>query len=73
MTIDPKLFEKYTGRRPGEAMNEYGKSLAGAGPRSGGDTSFLGSIYRGRMILRLIVAIVVLVGIVYLLFGGRII
>lgn len=49
MTIDPKLFKKYTGRLPGEAMNRMGGLLAKEatkGPR--GDISLLGAYARGR-------------------------
>jgi hypothetical protein len=28
MTIDPRLYEKYTGKRPGDAMNRLGEALA---------------------------------------------
>jgi hypothetical protein len=28
VTIDPKLYEKYTGKRPGDAMNRLGRALA---------------------------------------------
>jgi hypothetical protein len=28
MTIDPRLYEKYTGKRPGDAMNKLGAALA---------------------------------------------
>lgn len=33
MAIDPRLFKKYTGRLPGEAMNRMGESLARQRPR----------------------------------------
>lgn len=28
MPIDPRLYRKYTGKMPGEAMNRYGEALA---------------------------------------------
>jgi len=40
MTIDPRLYQKVTGRMPGEAMNRMGESLAkSARPKSPGHQS----------------------------------
>jgi hypothetical protein len=73
MTIDPKLYTKYTGRVPGDSMTRYGESLAkraAKGPP--GDTSFFGALYRGRRILRVVLAVVALVVIVLFLWGDKI-
>lgn len=44
MAIDPKLYKKYTGRLPGEAMNRMGESLARSSAKGpAGDTSSFAS------------------------------
>ena len=73
MTIDPKLFEKYTGRRPGDAMNRLGESLAKQSARGpSGDTSFRGSYLRGRLYTRVGIGLLVLFGVLYFLIGDKI-
>lgn len=72
MTIDPKLFKKYTGKMPGEAMNRFGESLAeeaAKGPR--GDTSFAGAFSRGRWLMRVGTAGVVLAIVLYFIWTWR--
>lgn len=72
MTIDPNLYKKYTGRMPGEAMSRLGESLAQDSKKErGGDTSMFGAVMRGRMILRLIIAVAVLIAVIAVLAGGR--
>ena len=71
MTIDPKLFKKYTGKMPGEAMNRLGQSLAKQSARdSADDTSFLGSLGRGRRRVMICGGILVAAAVVYLIATG---
>jgi hypothetical protein len=70
MAIDPKLYEKYTGKRPGDAMTRMGQSLVRQSARGpAGDTSVLGSIARGRWYLRIAAAILTLIGVLYFIFA----
>jgi hypothetical protein len=74
MPIDPRLYQKYTGKMPGEAMTRYGESLAKQSARGpAGDTSFMGSMARGRWMLRVGIAVVVLVVVLVVLLRGRMI
>jgi uncharacterized membrane protein len=72
VAIDPKLFKKYTGRMPGEAMNRFGESLAreaAKGPR--GDTSFMAAYARGRWFVRVGGAILALGAILFFLLSWK--
>ena len=73
MAIDPRLYQKITGRLPGEPMQQYGETLGKQKPRGGGgDTSFFASLVTGHRYLRTVLAIVVLGTIIAMwLFGGR--
>ena len=60
MTIDPRLYKKYTGKSPGEAMTRLGQSLAQQSARqSAGDTSVLGAIGRGRRRVAIVGGVIV--------------
>jgi len=70
MAIDPKLYEKYTGKRPGDAMTRMGQSLAKQSARGpAGDTSTLGALALGRWYIRVGAGLLVLVGVLYFLFA----
>lgn len=73
MAIDPKLFKKYTGRLPGEAMNRMGESLARQHPRGSVErASWGGGIvrwYRWQVIFGGLLAAAV---VIYLLLTGGI-
>src|SRR5215475_10627630 len=72
VTIDPKLYKKYTGKNPGEAMTKLGQSLAEQSTRGpAGDTSSLGALARGRKYMMIGVGILVIAVVVYLLASGR--
>ncbi len=71
MTIDPKLFKKYTGRNPGEAMTRLGQSLAKQKSLDG-DTSILGALGRGRRRMAIVGGLMVAAAVIYLLATGGI-
>ena len=72
MTIDPKLFKKYTGKMPGEAMNRFGESLAKQAAKCRpGDTSFVGAYSRGRWFVRVGGAILALAVVLFFLFSWK--
>lgn len=55
-------------------MSRLGESLTQESKKErGGDTSIFGAVMRGRMILRLIIAIAVLVVVIAVLAGGRLV
>jgi|GraSoiStandDraft_1057264.scaffolds.fasta_scaffold278174_2 hypothetical protein len=68
MAIDPKLYEKYTGKRPGEAMARLGGDLA----RSSGDvdTSYWAARYRGRKYAMIGFGLLVIAIVAYFLITG---
>lgn len=73
MAIDPKLYKKYTGKMPGEAMTRMGESLAqqsANGPA--GDTSFLGAWRRGRKQAAIAGGLIVAGAVIWLLLTGGI-
>ena len=66
MTIDPKLYEKYTGKRPGDAMSKLGQTLAqDSARRPAGDTSYLGALARGKKITMIVGGILVAIAAIY--------
>ena len=73
MTIDPRLYKKYTGKSPGEAMTRLGQSLAQQSARqSAGDTSVLGAIGRGRRRVAIVGGLIVAGVVIYVLVTGGI-
>ena len=67
MPIDPRLYQKYSGKMPGEAMNRFGESLArSAAEKSAesmrGPRSLFATWYKWRLWASLIGSLVVLIG-----------
>ena len=72
MPIEPRLYQKYTGKVPGEAMNRFGESLARDAARRSRENSsdrpapgmirFLGISMRTRMLISVIASLAVLIG-----------
>ena len=74
MPIDPRLYQKYTGKMPGGAMNRYAESLAKQSARGGpGDTSFLGALGRGRWFLKVGLGVMVIGVLLFVLLSGKMI
>jgi hypothetical protein len=69
MPIEPRLYQKYTGKMPGEAMGRMGESLAeSAGKKSaesmrGPRASAFMTWYKWRLIASVIGSIVLLIGV----------
>jgi hypothetical protein len=70
MAIDPKLYEKYTGKRPGDALTRMGQSLAQSGGKgSAGDTSLWRAYLRGHWFVRVGAGLLILGAVAYFLFA----
>lgn len=73
MAIDPKLYKKYTGKMPGEAMTRMGESLARQSGREPADRlSFLGAVGRGRRRVAVIGGLIVAAAVIWVLVTGGI-
>jgi hypothetical protein len=68
MTIDPRLYEKVTGRRPGEALERAAGSMARRS--SDRDTSTLGALAKGRWYVAVGTGLLVLCGAIYFIIVG---
>lgn len=73
MAIDPDFYEKVTGRRPGDALENLGRTIASSKPRDESDTSTFGAVMRGRMILRLIISVAALIAVAIALLAANLI
>jgi hypothetical protein len=73
MPIDPRLYQKYSGKMPGEAMTRYGQSLAKQASRGPSESvSFFGALKRGRMYTMIGGGLLVAAVVIYMLITGGI-
>ena len=71
MAIDARLYEKYTGKMPGDAQKKLGEALADSDAQHAEDIDLGSAIRKGKQTIRMGKALIVLALVVIALVTGK--